>query len=231
MKIGIIGAMEEEVILLKSKMTVTKEWTEAKADFIEGTLDGIEVVLVRSGIGKVNAAITTTLLLAKDDIDLVINTGSAGGIGQGLKIGDVVVSSEMAYHDVDATVFGYVIGQVPQMPARYVADAAIVEKVIEAAKKASLTPVKGLIVTSDSFIAGKEATTKIMKNFPDVLAAEMEGAAIAQVCHQFDVPFVIVRAMSDTADEEAGVTFDEFIIEAGKKSALMVMELIHDLVS
>lgn len=230
MKIGIIGAMEEEVILLKSKMTVTKEWTEAKADFIEGTLDGIEVILVRSGIGKVNAAITTTLLLAKHDIDLVINTGSAGGIGQGLKIGDVVVSSEMAYHDVDATVFGYVIGQVPQMPARYVGDATIVEKVIEAAKKASLTPVKGLIVTSDSFIAGKEATTKIMKNFPDVLAAEMEGAAIAQVCHQFDVPFVIVRAMSDTADEEAGVTFDEFIIEAGKKSALMVMELIHDLV-
>lgn len=229
MKIGIIGAMEEEVILLKSKMTVTKEWTEAKADFIEGTLDGIEVILVRSGIGKVNAAITTTLLLAKHDIDLVINTGSAGGIGQGLKIGDVVVSSEMAYHDVDATVFGYVIGQVPQMPARYVGDATIVEKVIEAAKKASLTPVKGLIVTSDSFIAGKEATTKIMKNFPDVLAAEMEGAAIAQVCHQFDVPFVIVRAMSDTADEEAGVTFDEFIIEAGKKSALMVMELIHDL--
>ncbi|MCO6017424.1 5'-methylthioadenosine/adenosylhomocysteine nucleosidase [Carnobacterium divergens] len=230
MKIGIIGAMEEEVILLKSKMTDTKEWTEAKADFIEGTLDGIEVVLVRSGIGKVNAAITTTLLLAKQDIDLVINTGSAGGIGQGLKIGDVVVSSEMAYHDVDATVFGYVIGQVPQMPARYVADTGIVEKVMEAAKKASLTPVKGLIVTSDSFIAGKEATTKIMKNFPDVLAAEMEGAAIAQVCHQFDVPFVIVRAMSDTADEEAGVTFDEFIIEAGKKSALMVMELIHDLV-
>ncbi|WP_413524245.1 5'-methylthioadenosine/adenosylhomocysteine nucleosidase [Carnobacterium divergens] len=230
MKIGIIGAMEEEVILLKSKMTDTKEWTEAKADFIEGTLDGIEVVLVRSGIGKVNAAITTTLLLAKQDIDLVINTGSAGGIGQGLKIGDVVVSSEMAYHDVDATVFGYVIGQVPQMPARYVADTGIVEKVMEAAKKASLTPVKGLIATSDSFIAGKEATTKIMKNFPDVLAAEMEGAAIAQVCHQFDVPFVIVRAMSDTADEEAGVTFDEFIIEAGKKSALMVMELIHDLV-
>lgn len=230
MKIGIIGAMEEEVILLKSKMTDTKEWTEAKADFIEGTLDGIEVVLVRSGIGKVNAAITTTLLLAKQDIDLVINTGSAGGIGQGLKIGDVVVSSEMAYHDVDATVFGYVIGQVPQMPARYVADTGIVEKVMEAAKKASLTPVKGLIVTSDSFIAGKEATTKIMKNFPDVLAAEMEGAAIAQVCHQFDVPFVIMRAMSDTADEEAGVTFDEFIIEAGKKSALMVMELIHDLV-
>lgn len=230
MKIGIIGAMEEEVILLKSKMTDTKEWTEAKADFIKGTLDGIEVVLVRSGIGKVNAAITTTLLLAKQDIDLVINTGSAGGIGQGLKIGDVVVSSEMAYHDVDATIFGYVIGQVPQMPARYVADTGIVEKVMEAAKKASLTPVKGLIVTSDSFIAGKEATTKIIKNFPDVLAAEMEGAAIAQVCHQFDVPFVIVRAMSDTADEEAGVTFDEFIIEAGKKSALMVMELIHDLV-
>lgn len=115
MKIGIIGAMEEEILLLKSKMSNKKEWTEAKADFIEGQIGEVEVVLVRCGIGKVNAALTTTLLLAKHDIDLIVNTGSAGGIGAGLHVGDVVIASEMAYHDVDATVFGYSIGQVPQM--------------------------------------------------------------------------------------------------------------------
>ncbi|MGX7419459.1 5'-methylthioadenosine/adenosylhomocysteine nucleosidase [Carnobacterium gallinarum] len=229
MKIGIIGAMEEEVLLLKSKMTITKEWSEAKADFIEGTLDDIDLVLVRCGIGKVNSAITTTLLLANHDIDLVINTGSAGGIGAGLHIGDVVISSEMAYHDVDATAFGYVVGQVPQMPPRYAAKVEVVEKTMAAAKKSGLTPVKGLIVTSDSFIASKAQKDLILSNFPDALAAEMEGAAIAQVCHQFDVPFVIVRAMSDVADEEAGVTFDEFIVDAGKHSAKMVLELLSSL--
>lgn len=230
MKIGIIGAMEEEILLLKSKMSNKKEWTEAKADFIEGQIGEVEVVLVRCGIGKVNAALTTTLLLAKHDIDLIVNTGSAGGIGAGLHVGDVVIASEMAYHDVDATVFGYSIGQVPQMPARYSANQDTIEKTITAAKKTGLTPVKGLIVTSDSFIASQAQTDLILSNFPDALASEMEGAAIAQVCHQFDVPFVIIRAMSDVADEEAGVSFDEFIIEAGKKSAEMVLELVASLV-
>ena len=229
MKIGIIGAMEEEILLLKSKMSNKKEWTEAKADFIEGQIGEVEVVLVRCGIGKVNAALTTTLLLAKHDIDLIVNTGSAGGIGAGLHVGDVVIASEMAYHDVDATVFGYSIGQVPQMPARYIANQGTIEKTITAAKKTGLTPVKGLIVTSDSFIASQAQTDVILSNFTDALASEMEGAAIAQVCYQFDVPFVIIRAMSDVADEEAGVSFDEFIIEAGKKSAEMVLELVASL--
>lgn len=229
MKIGIIGAMEEEILLLKSKMSNKKEWTEAKADFIEGQIGEVEVVLVRCGIGKVNAALTTTLLLAKHDIDLIVNTGSAGGIGAGLHVGDVVIASEMAYHDVDATVFGYSIGQVPQMPARYIANQGTIKKTITAAKKTGLTPVKGLIVTSDSFIASQAQTDVILSNFPDALASEMEGAAIAQVCYQFDVPFVIIRAMSDVADEEAGVSFDEFIIEAGKKSAEMVLELVASL--
>ena len=229
MKIGIIGAMEEEILLLKSKMSNKKEWTEAKADFIEGQIGEVEVVLVRCGIGKVNAALTTTLLLAKHDIDLIVNTGSAGGIGAGLHVGDVVIASEMAYHDVDATVFGYSIGQVPQMPARYIANQGTIEKTITAAKKTGLTPVKGLIVTSDSFIASQAQTDVILSNFPDALASEMEGAAIAQVCYQFDVPFVIIRAMSDVADEEAGVSFDEFIIEAGKKSAELVLELVASL--
>ena len=228
MNFGIIGAMEEETSLLKSKMTNLKEWHQANALFISGEIENHQVVLVQSGIGKVNAAIAATLLLSQYEIDALINTGSAGGIGEGLVVGDIVVSTQVAYHDVDATIFNYEIGQVPQMPARYTANEDLVEKFITAAKNVELHPVKGLIVTSDSFIAGKEQTKKIMTSFPDALAAEMEGAAIAQVCYQFEKPFVILRAMSDVADEEAGISFDEFIIDAGKRSANMVIELLKN---
>lgn len=226
MKFGIIGAMEEEVRVLKSKMIAPKEWLKANAIFISGKIEGLEVVLVQSGIGKVNAAIAATLLISHYEVDMLINTGSAGGIGEGLAVGDIVVSTQVAYHDVDATIFNYEIGQVPQMPARYIANEELINKTIAAAKMVGLHPIKGLIVTSDSFIAGKTQTEKIKKSFSDALAAEMEGAAIAQVCYQFDKPFVIVRAMSDVANEEAGLSFDEFIVEAGKQSANMVLELL-----
>ncbi|SEK31222.1 adenosylhomocysteine nucleosidase [Carnobacterium iners] len=226
MRIGIIGAMEEEIILLKSKMESPKEWLQANALFISGEIEGHQVVLVQSGIGKVNAAIAATLLISQCEVETLINTGSAGGIGKGLAVGDIVVSTEVAYHDVDATIFNYEIGQVPQMPARYTADKRLVKMTIAAAKNVGLHPIEGLIVTSDSFIAGKIQKEKIMEDFPDALAAEMEGAAIAQVCYQFKKSFVIVRAMSDVANEEASISFDEFIIEAGKKSANMVLELL-----
>lgn len=229
MKIGIIGAMQEEVTVLKNSMSNKQEWIEANASFVSGKIEQVEVILVQSGIGKVNSAIAATLLLSKHEVDAIINTGSAGGIGEGLSVGDVVISTEMAYHDVDATVFDYVIGQVPQMPARYQADRSLVEQTSKAAKKVGLQMVQGLILTSDSFIADKKIVDQIKHHFPDALASEMEGAAIAQVCYQFDKPFVIVRAMSDVADEEAGMSFDEFIIDAGKKSAEMVMELLKNL--
>ncbi|MEG0267451.1 MAG: 5'-methylthioadenosine/adenosylhomocysteine nucleosidase [Carnobacterium sp.] len=226
MKFGIIGAMEEEIDLLKSKMTTPKEWHQANALFISGEIEGHQVVLVQSGIGKVNAAIAATLLISQYEVDTLVNTGSAGGIGKGLVVGDIVVSTQVAYHDVDATIFDYEIGQVPQMPARYTTDAVLIKKTMAAAANVGLHPVEGLIVTSDSFIAGKAQIEKIMASFPDALATEMEGTAIAQVCYQFGKPFVIVRAMSDIANEEAGISFDEFIIEAGKKSANMVLELL-----
>ncbi len=230
MKIGIIGAMQEEITVLKNSMRDKNEWVEANASFTSGKIEQIEVILVQSGIGKVNSAISATLLIAKHEVDAIINTGSAGGIGEGLAVGDVVISTELAYHDVDATVFDYVIGQVPQMPARYQADSVLLEQTKEAARKVGLKTVEGLIVTSDSFVADKKIVQRIKHNFPDALASEMEGAAIAQVCYQFNKPFVIVRAMSDVADEEAGVSFDEFIIEAGKKSGEMVKELVKNLV-
>ena len=230
MRIGIIGAMQEEVAVLKTSMKNKKEWTEANASFTSGLIEQTEVILVQSGIGKVNSAIAATLLFAKHEVDAIVNTGSAGGIGTGLAVGDVVISTELAYHDVDATVFDYVIGQVPQMPARYTADQILVKQTVEAAEKVGLKAKQGLILTSDSFVADKKIVDQIKLHFPEALASEMEGAAIAQVCYQFNKPFVIVRAMSDVADEEAGMSFDEFIIEAGKKSGEMVIELIKNLV-
>lgn len=229
MRIGIIGAMQEEVAVLKTNMKDKKEWTEANASFTSGMIEQTEVILVQSGIGKVNSAIAATLLFAKHEVDAIVNTGSAGGIGKGLAVGDVVISTELAYHDVDATVFDYVIGQVPQMPARYPADQTLVKQTVEAAEKVGLKAKQGLILTSDSFVADKKIVDQIKLHFPEALASEMEGAAIAQVCYQFNKPFVIVRAMSDVADEEAGISFDEFIIEAGKKSGEMVIELIKNI--
>lgn len=221
MRIGIIGAMQEEVAVLKTNMKDKKEWTEANASFTSGMIEQTEVVLVQSGIGKVNSAIAATLLFAKHEVDAIVNTGSAGGIGAGLAVGDVVISTELAYHDVDATVFDYVIGQVPQMPARYPADQTLVKQTVEAAEKVGLKAKQGLILTSDSFVADKKIVDQIKLHFPEALASEMEGAAIAQVCYQFNKPFVIVRAMSDVADEEAGISFDEFIIEAGDRKSVV----------
>lgn len=229
MKIGIIGAMEEEVQLLKSKMAHLKQHQIAGVDFYEGEISQQTVILVRSGIGKVQAGMTTGLLLAQYQPDVVLNTGSAGGIGQGLKIGDVVISSEVAYHDVDATAFDYVIGQLPQQPARFKADPDWVARVQRAAASVNLASRTGLIVSGDQFVSSQAATQKILANFPGALASEMEGAAIGQVATQFKVPFVVIRAMSDVGDEDAGVIFDDFVVEAGQHSADMILALLAQL--
>ncbi|SFH66394.1 methylthioadenosine nucleosidase /adenosylhomocysteine nucleosidase [Pisciglobus halotolerans] len=221
--------MDEEIIVLKEKMENREDWQEANAAFSSGELYGHQVVLVKSGIGKVNAALAATLLISKYQVEAVINTGSAGAIDESLKIGDVVVSTALAYHSADATAFGYVYGQIPQMPARYTADDRLLDVTAEAITEVGLSPVKGLIVTSDSFIADSKRVKEIKFHFPDALVSEMEGAAVAQTCYQFQIPFVIVRAVSDTADNEANVSFDTFIIKAGKNSAMMVCHILEKL--
>lgn len=229
MKIGIIGAMEEETRVLKNALTERKDWAKAGASFSAGKMGNHDIILVQSGIGKVNAAIATTLLIEKYGAEVVINTGSAGAVDPSLKIGDVAISTELAHHDADARAFGYKMGQIPQMPARFEAEQRLVQLTDQAAQKVGLKTLPGLIVTSDSFIADVGEIGRIKENFPDALVSEMEGAAVGQVCYQFGVPFVIVRAVSDTADEEAGVSFDLFIIEAGKKSAEMVLEMLKNI--
>ncbi|MCI1986021.1 MAG: 5'-methylthioadenosine/adenosylhomocysteine nucleosidase [Lactobacillus sp.] len=229
MTIGVICAMEEELRALLAQLKNQHETVVANQHYYQGTIDGTAVILVESGIGKVQMGMTGAILLAEFHPDVVINTGSAGGIGQGLHVGDVVLSSAVAYHDADATAFGYAPGQLPQQPQKFTADAQLVADIAAAAQAVNLQTQVGLIVSGDQFIASADATQRILALYPEALAAEMEGAAIGQVATQFGTPFVVIRAMSDVGDEEAGQSFDEFIIDAGKRSAQMLLAYIHGL--
>jgi len=229
MKISVICAMEEEMRTLLAKLEDVTNHEVAGNTFYKGQLYGHEVTLVESGIGKVQAGMTTAILLAEEQPDVVINTGSAGGIGAGLKVGDVVISNQVAYHDADATAFGYLLGQLPQQPQKFDADVNYVEKIAAAATAVDLPSKVGLIVTGDQFVASQDKIAQIKKIYPEALSCEMEGAAIGQVATQFKTPFVVIRAMSDVGDEDAGVTFDEFIIQAGQKSAAMLLNFLKNI--
>ena len=160
--------------------------------------------------------------------DVVINTGSAGGFDSTLNLGDVVISTEVRHHDADVTAFGYEIGQMAGQPAAFTADA----KLMDVAEKAlsqmeDKHAVRGLICTGDTFVCTAERQAFIRQHFPSVIAVEMEASAIAQACHQFKVPFVVVRAISDVADKESPMSFEEFLPLAAKSSSEMVLSLIH----
>lgn len=226
MKYGIICAMEEEIKGLRAQLTNANEENIANMIFYSGQINDHEVVLVRAGIGKVQAGVTTAFLIENFKVDAVINSGSAGGIGTGLAVGDLVLSTGAAYHDASATVFGYKPGQLPQQPQIFEADQELLQAVSEAASQAGLQVKPGLIVTGDQFVSSQAQIAAIKEIYPQALCCEMEGAAVAQVAYQFDKPFLIVRAMSDVGDEDAGQSFDEFIIDAGKKSAQMILNLL-----
>lgn len=227
--IGIIGAMEEEVAILKGELQSLEEINIAHVKFYKGTLKGKSVVLTQSGIGKVNVAISTALLINEFKPSIIINTGSAGAIDEKFNIGDVVVSEIVGYHDADARAFGYVLGQLPDMPAVYNADQQLLAKAIDAIEAQQLVAHTGLIVSGDSFIGSNEQRLTIKRHFNQALAVEMEAGAIAQTCYQFDIPFIITRAISDKSNGEANVTFDEFLGEAAKSSSDMVRYLIESL--
>lgn len=227
--IGIIGAMEEEVAILKDKIVELEEINIAHVKFYKGLLHDKEVVVTQSGIGKVNVAISTTILIQRFNPTLIINTGSAGALDTSLNVGDVVISDMVAYHDADARAFGYQLGQIPQMPAQFVADKHLIELAIEAIDKQNLTAKTGLIVSGDSFIGTAEQRSAIKTNFPQAMAAEMEATAIAQTCYQFNLPFIITRAISDLADGDAGITFEAFLEKAAISSSEIVDRLIKSI--
>ncbi len=229
MPIGIIGAMDEEVAILKDQIENREEVTIAGCEFYKGTMNNKDVVLLKSGIGKVNAAVGTTLLIQLFSPKCIINTGSAGGFHQDLNVGDVVISSEVRYNDVNVTVFGYEFGQVPRMPAAYIPDEKLVGVAESIAEKFDVKVMKGLVLSGDSFMDNADHVNMLKNRFNDPLCSEMEAGAIAQVCFQFSTPFVIIRSLSDIAGKESGVSFNEFLETAAVNSAQMVTSIIREM--
>ncbi|MCV6591205.1 MAG: 5'-methylthioadenosine/S-adenosylhomocysteine nucleosidase [Marinobacterium sp.] len=229
-KVGIIGAMDEEVGLLKASLEGREDCTIAGYELFTGTMHGHQVVLLKSGIGKVNAAIGTALLLQLFAPDCVINTGSAGGFDPALNVGDIVISSEVRHHDVDVTAFGYEPGQVPGQPAAFIPDAHLADTAERCiARMEGMQAVRGLISTGDSFMNDPIRVEKTREVFPQMKAVEMEAAAIAQTCVQFQVPFLVIRSLSDIAGKESNISFEEYLPVAAKNSAQMIMTIIDAL--
>lgn len=230
MKIAVIGAMEQEVELLRNVIDDKKVVTIANSEYTTGTYKGKEVILLKSGIGKVNAAMSTTLLLHEFKPDVVINTGSAGGYDPNLDVGAIVISDEVRHHDVDVTIFNYEIGQVPQLPAAFKSDERLMKIAKEAVSEIGEHQYTvGLICSGDAFMNDPQRVEQVRGHFPEMIAVEMEAAAVAQVCYQFNTPFVVIRALSDIAGKESNISFDEFLPVAAKHSTEIVLKTIEKL--
>ena len=232
--IGIIGAMEDEVSLLRKAMGKYETLKSGGFEFYSGKLEEKPVVLLRCGIGKVNAAVGCALLINTFKPALVINTGSAGGIGEGLQFGDAVISTGLVYHDVDVTAFGYAPGQLPGQEQIFPVNEALValaETAVEELKQEQILPGvfnhrRGLIGSGDVFMHESGRIAGVRRLFPDLAAVEMEGAAIAHCCRLFSVPALVIRALSDIAGSESPVAFAEFLPVASKHSAEIVRRII-----
>lgn len=229
--IGIIGAMDEEVEQLVEVMEITREETKACMTFKAAKLAGKDVVIVRSGIGKVNAAACTQILVDDFKADYIINTGIAGSLKAEIDIADVVISSDVLHHDMDATGFGYPLGQIPRMDTlSFAADERLIKLAGEACKNAvpEIGVHVGRVVSGDQFISDKAVKERISSNF-DGFCTEMEGAAIAQVSYLNKVPFVILRTISDKADDSATMDYPAFEKLAIANNVKVMKELVANI--
>ena len=228
MTVGIIGAMEEEVAVLKKEMELEEIITAASMEFCKGLLCGKDVVVVRSGIGKVNAAVCTQILIDRFGADVIINTGVAGSLDAKIDIGDMVVSADLVEHDMDTTAFGDPLGQVPRMDTfSFPADVELVKKAVLANEEANpdIKTFTGRIVSGDQFVSSPDVKEKLVENF-GAKCTEMEGAAIAHVAYLNKVSCVIIRAISDKADNSASMDYPSFEKKAIEHSLRLVRNLL-----
>ncbi|MGB5822576.1 MAG: 5'-methylthioadenosine/adenosylhomocysteine nucleosidase [Proteocatella sp.] len=230
MVIGIIGAMAEEVESLKNVMTIEEKMTKASMDFYEGNLWGHDVVVVVSGIGKVNAAICAQILVDIFDVDKIINVGVAGGVSLDANPGDIVIASSLVQHDMDCSAFGDKPGQIPRMD---VFDFKCDENLVDIARNIKLSnadhkSMVGIIATGDQFVADNVKVKWIQDTF-NAAAVEMEGGSIAQVAHQNKVPFIVIRSISDNANTGAHVDFAKFVPVAVENSMVFIKGLLENL--
>jgi len=228
--IGIIGAMDEEVAFIKGVAEIISAKNIIGLDFYVGKYGSNSVVIVKCGIGKVNAAACTQVLIDHFAVDCVINVGVAGAIYKELKIGDVVISSDTVQHDMDATSFGDPIGMIPRMKeSLFKADDSLIALAKDAGSLLEGHNVYvGRVASGDQFVSSMEKKEFIWNTFKGY-CVEMEGASIAQVCYLNKIPFVIVRSISDNADGEANISFSEFVGTAVKNSSVILQELIKNI--
>ncbi|QSZ28203.1 5'-methylthioadenosine/adenosylhomocysteine nucleosidase [Aceticella autotrophica] len=228
MKIGLIGAMDEEVDILKHEMNLKEVLKRAGMDYYTGLLQNTNVVIVRSGIGKVNAAIAAQILISEFNIDYIINTGVAGGLKREVNVGDIVVSTDALEHDFDATAFGCKLGEIPRMDESiFKADKKLIDIALIAAKDNIKGEIfAGRIISGDKFVSSKAEVKRLGEIF-DAYAVEMEGAAIAHVAYLNKIPFVIIRSISDNADDNATVDFKTFVEKASITSSNIVKEMLE----
>lgn len=223
-KVGIIGAMDSEVELLKSKVEGAHTRELAGLAFVEGALEGVDVVVVKCGVGKVNAAMCAQALVSVFGCTHVINTGVAGSLDNRIEIGDIVVSTDAVEHDMDVTSLGYAPGEHPDLHlVAFEADLGLRAAVVEAARGVDGVSVfEGRVCSGDQFIGSTEAKKRVVSAFGG-MCCEMEGAAIAHVCHVAGVPFVVVRAISDKADDSGNVDYPTFEKAAAAHCASIVL--------
>lgn len=227
-KTGIIGAMDEEVASLTGALTEQQVRTVAGMEFCEGRLDGEDVVIVKCGVGKVNAAVCTQILIDVFEVDRIINTGVAGSLDADIDIGDIVVSTEAVQHDMDATPLGFKRGEIPYsdqsvFPADEEMRKSAVQAVGAAAPEAKVF--EGRICSGDQFIASRTQKDDIITEFGG-MCCEMEGAAIAQVCYLNETPYVIIRAISDKADDSEEMSYVEFVKVAAERCAAITRYMV-----
>lgn len=229
-KLGIVGAMREEIETLVEKLTEVRQTKYAWSTYYEGKLEGLDVVVVQCGVGKVNAAMCVQTLCNCYQVTHVVNTGVAGSLSAELDIGDLVVSRDAMYHDFDCNYVGYPTGQVPGMDViAFPADEKLMECAFAAAEKVNPGHTKmGRVASGDQFVASKELKEKIIA-VTGALCTEMEGAAIAQTAYRNGVPFVILRAISDKADDSAEMDYPTFEKIAAHRCAAVTMEFARSL--
>ncbi|MDD5888835.1 MAG: 5'-methylthioadenosine/adenosylhomocysteine nucleosidase [bacterium] len=228
-KVGIIFAMEEELKELIKYLNIENEYTIFDLIFYEGKIHNIDCVLVKCGVGKVNAARTTQILIDNIKVDYIFNIGVAGGVSNILKIGDIVIGENLVQHDFDITAFNHEKGYIPEIGVYIKSDEylyTIANNVLR--EKNELNVVSGVIASGDIFCTEEKMGEKINKKF-NALCVEMEGASIAQICYLNHIPFLVLRSISDTPNNNNTITYEKFLETSSKNIAKAMNEILEKL--
>lgn len=220
-KVGIILAMSEELEAIKSTLSEWEVLRDTPYLGMKSRIGGKQLYVMNSGIGKVNAAAACTLLIAQYAPEIIVNIGIAGSVVSELRSGDVLVSDQCVYYDVDATVFGYQHGQVPRMPTHYES----LWREVEKKNHPDFRVEKGMLCTGDSFLSSSHPVEKVKQYFSNIMAIDMEGAAIGQICYQFGVPFLMIKGISDHVNEHSPKDSEKNVLVAMEHAVKLLIAL------